>query len=479
MGFLRRPHLQAGVLRAVMLPAAVAAAWQWGDRDAAAAEPLAAGVAVVDITPPVPFRMCGYFDERLSTGTKDPLQAKAIVFQQADVTAALVFCDLVGIPAELSQRARQEASTRTGIPVEQIAISATHTHTGPLYFGALHDALHDRAVAGSGTDPHDSTAYRATLVDRITAAIVAARAACGPVELRSGCVDEDRLPFNRRFQMKDGSVRFNPGANNPDIVRPAGPVDPQVGIVLLTSPRARQPSAAIVAFGMHLDTLGGTEYSADYPGVAEQRLRAAFGPGFTLLFGAGACGDVNHIDVTRSTRRSTSEIGEMLGDTVAQAIRQADGLRAGEPALAVRSTTVEVSLQEYSDEQVAEAKLAMPRVGSRELPFLDAVEVTKIAGMSRWPATTVAVEVQAFRLDRETAIVTLPAEIFVEIGLAIKAGSPFETTLVVELTNDSLAYIPTRKAFVEGSYEVVNSCVQPGSGEELVRAAIGLLEELR
>jgi hypothetical protein len=74
--------------------------------------------------------------------------------------------------------------------------------------------------------------------------------------------------------------------------------------------------------------------------------------------------------------------------------------------------------------------------------------------------------------------VTLPAEVFVELGLAIKAASPFKTTLVIELTNDSLGYIPTKKAFAEGSYETVNSRVQPGAGEAMVETAIRLLKEL-
>ena len=92
---------------------------------------------------------------------------------------------------------------------------------------------------------------------------------------------------------------------------------------------------------------------------------------------------------------------------------------------------------------------------------------------------TLPLEVQAFRLNSDTAIVTLPCEIFVELGLAIKAASPFKTTLVIELANDSLGYIPTKQAFAEGSYEIVNSQVEPGTGEKLVEAAIGLLKELQ
>jgi hypothetical protein len=147
--------------------------------------------------------------------------------------------------------------------------------------------------------------------------------------------------------------------------------------------------------------------------------------------------------------------------------------------LAVRSVTVDTPLQTYSESEIEKARQKMNLVGTRELSFLDQVEATKIVDLDRWPGGRAALEVQVFRLDRDTAIVTLPAEIFVELGLAIKAASPFKTTLVVELTNEGLSYIPTKKAFAEGSYEIVNSRVQPGSGERLVEAAIELLKELQ
>ncbi len=76
-----------------------------------AAEPLEAGIAFVEITPTTPFRMSGYFYERLSTGTKDPLFARAIVFRQGKETAAFVFCDLVGVTREISAPARRERAT--------------------------------------------------------------------------------------------------------------------------------------------------------------------------------------------------------------------------------------------------------------------------------------------------------------------------------------------------------------------------------
>src|SRR5207248_3405329 len=96
------------------------------------AEPLKAGVAVVDITPPAGYRMAGYYSERRNTGTHDPLLAKAVVFQQGAVRAALVECDIVSMPAEVSSKARSLAAEHTGIPAAHIVVAATHSHTGPL-----------------------------------------------------------------------------------------------------------------------------------------------------------------------------------------------------------------------------------------------------------------------------------------------------------------------------------------------------------
>ena len=91
----------------------------------------------------------------------------------------------------------------------------------------------------------------------------------------------------------------------------------------------------------------------------------------------------------------------------------------------------------------------------------------------------VQVEVQVFRIDSETAIVGLPGEIFVELGLAIKKRSPFKNTIVMTVCNDKTSYIPTRKAFKEGSYQVTNAIIKSGDGEMLVETAVKLLKRLK
>ncbi len=445
-----------------------------GEFQAGVAVEFQAGVAVVDITPDKGYRMSGYFNERLNTGVKDPLQAKALVMQQGDTQAAIVVCDLIGMTADVSTRARRVVSGMTGIPAENIAITATHSHTGPLYFGGLREYFHERAVKQHGRDPHEESPYDQTLVEKLVEVIAAAQQAAAPVRIDAGVAEETRLSFNRRFHMKDGSVRFNPGQQNPDIVRVAGPIDPEVGILRFRA--GEKDLASLVAFAMHLDTTGGTEYSADYPYFFERELRKTLGPEFVSIFGAGTCGDINHIDVRIKGRRSTEEMGTMLAKTVADSLPKLTPVE--KPSLAVRRAIVEAPLQKYSAEQVASARERMAKIGTRELSFLEQVETAKIYDLSLRKTDSIPLEVQAFRLSPEVAIVTLPAEVFVELGLAIKRASPFETTLVIELANDDPAYIPTKKAFAEGSYETVNSRVVPGSGERMVEAAVKLLKEL-
>ncbi len=250
----------------------------------ASAVDLSVGAAAVDITPPVPYRMEGYFSERLSTGTHDPLWAKALVLRQGAEQIALVFCDLAMVPAAVTTPARRLAEKQTGIPADRILIAATHSHTGPLYASSLREYLHQQAVAKHGSDPYEKVDYPAELARKLAQAVADAHKALQPAKLEAGLARQQGLSFNRRFHMKDGSVRFNPGKLNPAIVRPAGPIDPDVGILLARSAGDRQPLALLTVFALHLDTVGGTLYSADYPYYLERSLRQSLEQGLVSLF---------------------------------------------------------------------------------------------------------------------------------------------------------------------------------------------------
>ncbi len=85
--------------------------------------------------------------------------------------------------------------------------------------------------------------------------------------------------------------------------------------------------------------------------------------------------------------------------------------------------------------------------------------------------------VQALRIG-DLALVSAPGELFVELGMAIKRQSPFGQTTLIELANDSVGYLPTRRAFEEGAYEPEASLFGPGNGEQIVDTALGLLGRL-
>ncbi len=445
-----------------------------------AGEALEAGLAVADITPPLNYRMSGYFHERLSTGVHDPLLAKAIALGQGDRQAVLVICDLIGLPRELTVHVRDLAERETGIPAANILLAATHTHTGPLYFGAMRKHLHDLAVAGKGDDPAEAVDYPAQLIERLVRVIADAQSARRPVAVSAGVARQEGLSFNRRFHMKSGGpVRFNPGKLNPDILRPAGPINPDVGLLLFCDADGR-PLGSLTVFALHLDTVGGPEYSADYPYYLQRSLRAGLGEGFVSVFANGTCGDINHVDVSHDRPQKGQDEARRIGETLAATVRAKLGELAGvSPSLDVGTETVDVPLQKYGDDEIAWAKEMMNRVDDPKVPFLDRVKAYKIVALELLEGDTLPMTVQVFRIAGDVAIVALPGEVFVELGLAIKRQSPFATTMVIELAHDTPGYVPTRKAFAEGSYETVNSRVAPGGGEMLVDAAVRLLNELK
>lgn len=446
----------------------------------AAAASLKVAAAEIDITPPVGFRMAGYFNERLSTGMHDPLKAKAIVLNDGKETLALVFCDLVGLSLNVTRQARALAGEKIGVPVKNIVIGATHSHTGPLFDNVIYDWLHEKAVVAHGRDDAEKVDYPRFLTGQLVRVIAEANGRLKPARLDVGIAKQEGLAFNRRYHLKNGTVVFNPGQLNTNIVRAAGPTDPDVPILLARDAQTGQPFVGLTVFAMHCDTIGGTEYSADYPFFFQETLRGAFGPEFISAFGAGTCGDINQINV--STKEPFKGFGpsEKYGSTLGKTVLAAQkGLRAvTRPSFAVASETIQAPLRDVTPEELADAKTKMERLTDESAPFMMKVVAVRTLDLaskgSHWP-----LEVQVFRLDAATAIVCLPCEIFVELGLAIKQASPFKRTIVISICNDRPSYVPTKKAFDEGSYEITNARVKPGVGEMLVETAGKLLKELR
>ncbi len=440
--------------------------------------PLEIGMAEIDITPPVGYRMAGYFDERFSTGIHDPLKAKAIIFKQGNEKIALVFCDLVQVTFPISAAARDRAAQLCDIPKQNISILATHSHTGPLFDDVRGTFFNADAIAKHGKDDHQTIEYCPFCADQIVKALQQANANLAPSHLRVGIAQQKGLPFNRRSIMKNGKVGWNVGFNNPNFVRPAGPVDHDVGILEVL--HGDKAIGGITVFAMHADTTGGTEFSADYPYTIEQTLRKAVGPDYISAFGAGTCGNLNQINVHTNedfkSLAAAERYGKMIGQTVVDDLPKLETV--SKPSIAARSQTIVADLQKPTIDQIAKGRELLPDLGTEKVDFYSKVRLVKAVDLER-RGNQLPMEVQAFRLSDDTALVTLPAEIFVEFGLDIKKHSPFKNTMVMSLANDRPCYIPTVEGFKQGSYEAENSRVVAGTGERLAATAIQLLKDLK
>ena len=221
---------------------------------------------------------------------------------------ALVACDLVGIPPAVVEEARELIHQATGIPGGNVMISATHSHTGPL----IPDG---GARAGAyGGDLETARRYRAELPRKIAESVRLAAAKLAPAHAAFGRGREETVSFNRRFFMKDGTVGWNSGKLNPNIVGPAGPIDPELPVVLFESDKG-EPLATYVNFALHQDTVGGLEVSADYAYTLSTVLAQAKGVGMLTLFTIGPAGNINHLNVKSSDPEGHAEaarIGTIL-----------------------------------------------------------------------------------------------------------------------------------------------------------------------
>jgi len=305
-----------------------------------------AGAAEIDITPPPGMRMAGYFDERFATGVHDPLRAKALVFRQGNQEIAMVFCDLVGGSLNVTTNARGQASQKTGVPISNIMICATHSHTGPLFDDVRDHYFHEAAVAKFGKDPHEPIHYPTFLTEKLVTVIGQAHSKLHAAQLEVGIATQENLTFNRRYWMKNGKVAFNPGQLNTNIVRLAGSIDTDAGILFAREPEAKHLFAGLTVFAMHSDTVGGSEYSADYAYYLQQMLRSAYNEDFISAFGAGTCGDLNHINVNKKEPVKGFDVAERLGTTLGVTVKNALLTRITNPSFAVRSTTLQIPLQQ-------------------------------------------------------------------------------------------------------------------------------------
>jgi neutral ceramidase len=452
---------------------------------------LTAGVGRAVITPPVGIALTGFAGRAPSEGIHDDLQATALVLAERgpdgdvrDSRVALVTLDLLGMYGDrIGPAIKARVEQVTGIPAGRVFLSCTHTHYGPV-------VSPDQDMDGGGTA--QALAYQAALPHHVAGAVAMADAARRPVTLAAGR-GSVRIGINRRERRPDGRIVL--GQN------PTGPLDAEVQVWRLDAAdgdpvtpgaplgwlqRAAEPVAVIVNAACHPVSLGGQmrRISADFPGVARGVVERLVGG--TALYVQGACGNINP-SLMGADWGHPRRLGRALGAEAARVALLAQPI-AATPLRVARETVAFPGLlpasREAARDRVATLEAEQARLATQpgnagakwwnQRALAEARQA--LAALEGGTPLVVAGDLAVLRLG-DAALACNPSELFCEIGMAIKAASPFPWTAIAGYTDGAIWYVPTRDAYPEGGYEVDRACrVAPEAGELLQETTLRLLQ---
>lgn len=432
------------------------------------AGPLLAGAYQADITPPLAMPLSGVIAQGSpSAHVHDPLNAKCLVLDNGSHKLAFAVCDVRMISREICDAAKKMASQHTGIPLSQILISATHTHSAPTPIGVI-----DSPLRWPRQNPEMLKAYEIFLSQRIADGIRCAYNNLTSAEIGWGKGMAPQHVFNRRWFVKSESiqkdpfgqlgdkVRMNPPAGTPDLIEPAGPTDPEVS-VLVVRRRDRTPICVLANYSLHyVGGIPGGNISADYFGAFGRELIAMLGacnqnPPFVGIMSNGTSGDINNINFRKERKRREpySQMYKVAADVAAEVARTVGEIEFRDRVvLDSRERLMSLGVRLPSAPEVRWAKETLesftddgrrptrPEIYARETLFMSA----------RAPVKETVV--QAFRIG-DLGIGALACEVFAETGLAIKEQSPLSQTFTIELANDYAGYLPTSRQHQLGGYE--------------------------
>ena len=440
-----------------------------------------AGFARVDATPPLGIPIVGYFHKRVADGVLDPLNVECVAVSDG-TNSALIYCiDDLGLGPVFTKKAFTAITAATGVPCERIYIHATHTHTGPSTWTSVNFTKEEnRLILQHVTNriAKMAEAGKMALADMAPAKIGVAKTVCRNVS------------FIRRYRMKDGSVRTNPGITNPNVKGPLGTPDETLQLVRFR--RTGAPDIAIVNFGTHPDCIGGTKYSADWPGVVRSTFEAAVGDGVKCLFLNAAQGDVNcsqrfpppgraALNAERKTRPKAVSL--YVGRAVAGAALSVWDVCEEIPSGPVRGIVAKHAMPANKPTADEIKWVELFDAGRKNEIPLGRMEITTLTSPSssvrKLKADHIQLFVSSLAIGDNLAFAGLPCEPFVDIGRAIKKRSPFRTTIITCLTNDSVGYIASTKAHADGGYEGLSSWLAAPTGDLLVDAQVKQLTTLK
>ena len=408
-----------------------------------------------DITPPLGGFMWGYYSPlRIAMDVHDRLYARAAVIEDEGNIAAFVTIDTCVIPPEMHDIVTKRIEEFTGIKPECVCISSDHTHLGaPVFDGPEVNAYADET-------------YKDVFFRLCADAVILAYKRLDDSSAKFAKTEVRGCSYNRNFVTKDG--KYVTHAGHPDIVSELDEVDYDLPIIFFE--RNNQPIGAIISFALHQDTTGyrSLGYTGDYSCILSKKLKEKFGPDFVTVFLIGACGDVNHVARDpKAPRRRYKEIGEILAAATIEQYDKAEDVGGG---VSVIKEFVDIECRPFDfEEEQQELIRLLNNLGSaraRNMLFY----------MSSNPPKVSSLAIQGIKIG-DVFIAALPGELFTTYSKQLKAASPFKNTIVAENCNSYCGYIPSHKAFEEGSdlYEsslCFHSCHVPEAGDIIVSKAL-------
>ena len=437
----------------------------------------------MDITPPLGISINGYFIPRKAEKVLDALEVNCIALSCGDRKVLMMTLDNLGVSQKLLAPMQQAVVQATGLPLEAIYIGATHSHTA----GTITPMLENE----------ENLEYRETVKEKLVEAAQLALADLKPARMGWAVGQAPNVAFVRRFRMKDGSVRTNPGTNHPDIVAPIGQVDERVNV--LRFDREGGDTLVLMNFGNHPDTVGGSSISADWPGFARRSLEQAI-PGTKSLLFNGAQGDVNHInvhptggagnDLTRDFDDvdrgygHARHIGRVIAGAVLQVYDKVCYTDVDRLDYAQCVADIPSNMPEEKDLPLARKYAQLHDEGKEaEIPYTGMMLTTVVAealrmvrlehGPASFPLPLSAIAIG------NVALLGIPGEPFTGIGRALKEAPGWDLVLPTCCTNGYEGYYPMQEAYDEGGYEARSSNFKAGVAELIIDAGKDLLSTLR
>ena len=444
-------------LRSLVLFGLLTSSLLAGAQAAVPARTFRAAAVASDITPAPGISINGYFNDRIAKNIHDPLYARCLVLDDASTRLAIVVCDSCMIPREVMDATKQLIQQRAGIPAERVLISATHTHTGPTCVGLFQSA--------------PDASYQKFLAERIAEGVQRAVTNLAPAKIAWGVGKEPNQVFNRRWRMQpekipadpfggtNDLVKMNPPAGSQDLLGPAGPVDPDVSVIALQTPEGK-PVALLANYSLHYVGTGrNTDISADYYGVFCTRIQELLGADqkdkpFVALLANGTSGDINNINFRQpQPAKAPYEQIQLVAEAVAREVHRVYRTLEFQDWAPIGSAQKEIKLgvRRPTGADVKRAGEILARAKGRELRGLEEVYARETVLLKDYPRE-VPLLIQTIRIG-EVGIAAIPCEVFAEIGLTIKAKSPFKPTFTIELANGYNGYLPTPEQHKLGGYE--------------------------